>query len=152
MNGCLERMQKVEEFLKNDRQTDLYLDIVELLRTYAKKVLPQYVGHLVGEIGNIAATTINKANQELKYARNAISDMIDLENIRKTPERFVAFTISPIMEIFPDAKITGHSQIQKEFFNEFKENLKKYQDRYIDSDWALHVVKCNDYLKKVLEN
>ena len=145
---------KVIEFLSDENENRLYRDVIDLLTAYVDKY-PKNVAAINGHIAYLTNTAVQRLNERRHDAVSGIESCIAIWSLKDkdvSDSFYVCASIRSIMQMFPAATAEYGSQVMVDYFDEFVQRLKGCKDELVDSDWAVNIIKCNDYLKKVLEN
>jgi hypothetical protein len=146
-------MNKIDEFLKRSKHDpeSIHDDIYDLLVAYIQQE-KRACNNLLTWIPMLANKEMQKVTEKQMNCKRGIEELIHINMGKVSDEDFVPYSIHAVMEYFPYGNSDGASALGKEFFDKFVKCLKEYRYKLIDVYWSKEIVKCNDYLKLVLNN
>jgi len=129
-----------------------HLQMYGMLNAYSQK-FPDGAPNLIDHIGIIARNSLRAKDDKISFCHQALQDAIHNVGAKDLGAQFyVVSTWKIVKEYYPRGTCDGASQRGVEYFKRFVHNLKQCKDELIDSNWAVDIVECNDYLKMVLDN
>jgi len=147
-----ERRQRISQFLDWDNDKEIASDAVQICEALAKKD-PTNATVLMSRIAHVAQQAILKIKSESIDNWNAMERAVQLLRFPKdhNPSDYIVQTTPIVKSLFPDAdcEVPWGSQITKDFFYEWLENLKQCP-MMVSENWASRM-GYRKYFERALE-
>ena len=148
----IERKAKVSKFLDDKDSEEVYRDVALLLNNFVSKC-PDYTARLAGQIGSLVENGMKAKDITIRDKEKGIESIEWIIRDKSTwnAKDYVCFGHEFMRAYFPKATPEHCLDSMRIYFDEYVEALKECQDKIIDGDWAVDIVKMNEYFKKLLE-
>jgi len=147
------RFIKVDEFLCDNDDEEVYRDIIMLLQKFSGKC-PDYITKIISEISQLVTISMQTKNKIIRDKEKGIEGIAWMIESKKdwNFKNYVVFGHEFMKAYFPNATSDQCLDYMKKYYDEYVQALKNCKTEIIDSHWAVEIVEMNDYFKKLLEN